>query len=506
MSHALHFTPRSRRPMEALDLGLSLLQAHRGAIYRVFLLQMGMVLALLLPFTWKRPAWTLAWLLWLAPWLNRGTLHVLSRAIFGQPAGIGTFLQQFGAIHRRGLLSTLLWRRLSPTASFLLPLWQLEGQGGQGYRQRARVLLRQGGGTAFLLGLLCTAFALVALYGSMGLFQLLMPRGLPMDLWENPGQALARPWFNWLFAAFGWVALALTEPYFAAAGFALYLNRRTQLEGWDLEHAFRNLAERLRRKGKLCVLLIGLGLALGAQTPPPSVQPDTPRTLQPDAPARKDLEALLARDPDLRRNRTERVLRYRPTGREPRWLRGLLDLLFAPSDPKRSKLNPPVHELPWWNAAAWVLKLILISLLIGLVLYLITRFHAARLAREGKSETYEVPETLAGLDVREHSLPADVPEACLRLFRAGDGRSALSLLYRATLADLLHRHHLPIPASATEGDCLRLAEPRLDAPGALALRELTVTWMRMAYSELVPQESEMVRLCTAWRASFGRPE
>jgi hypothetical protein len=30
-----------------------------------------------------------------------------------------------------------------------------------------------------------------------------------------------------------------------AAGFTLYLNRRTELEAWDLELAFRHLQERL---------------------------------------------------------------------------------------------------------------------------------------------------------------------------------------------------------------------------------------------------------------------
>ena len=39
------------------------------------------------------------------------------------------------------------------------------------------------------------------------------------------------------------VILAL-EPFYVAAGFALYLNRRTLLEGWDIELALRRIAER----------------------------------------------------------------------------------------------------------------------------------------------------------------------------------------------------------------------------------------------------------------------
>jgi hypothetical protein len=31
----------------------------------------------------------------------------------------------------------------------------------------------------------------------------------------------------------------VVEPYYAAAGFAMYLNRRVQLEAWDVEQEFR---------------------------------------------------------------------------------------------------------------------------------------------------------------------------------------------------------------------------------------------------------------------------
>src|SRR5690606_28081180 len=38
-----------------------------------------------------------------------------------------------------------------------------------------------------------------------------------------------------------WLVL---EPFYVAAGFALYLNRRTLLEGWDIEVALRRIATR----------------------------------------------------------------------------------------------------------------------------------------------------------------------------------------------------------------------------------------------------------------------
>jgi hypothetical protein len=35
------------------------------------------------------------------------------------------------------------------------------------------------------------------------------------------------------------VVVLFLEPFYVAAGFAMYLNRRTQLEAWDIEQEFR---------------------------------------------------------------------------------------------------------------------------------------------------------------------------------------------------------------------------------------------------------------------------
>ncbi len=516
MNQGLRFTPRPRRAMEALDLGLGLLQAQAGPVLRVCLFQLALLLALLLPFTWRNPARMLPWLLWLTPWLNRGTVHVLSRAVFGQEAGVWTFLTHFRAVHRHGLLASLLWRRLSPARSFLLPVWQLEGQGRRAYVQRARVLMRQGGWTAFLLGALSLLLLGLTLFGALGLLELVVPRGAHLSLWETLAGGLHRPWFNVLFTAFGIFALLVVEPYYAAAGFALYLNRRTHLEAWDLEQAFRTLADRLRRSGRVALLLLGLGLGLGAQAPdptPPGIGAPAEAAqagdaqvgpLQPEDPARKALEDLLRRDPDLKRSRTEQRLQYHPSGREPQWLRRLLERLFGERPEAAREHRRPLGDLPWWKPLAWVLKALLVVSLLGLALYLLIRFHAARLGRVAEGEAYEAPEAIAGLEVRPESLPEDLPTVALALHRKGEVRGALALLYRGALSALIHGHRLPIPASATEGDCLRAAGQVLPEAGLGMFRDLTREWVTMAYQGAPPAEGTMEALCQAWRDTFGK--
>ncbi len=55
--------------------------------------------------------------------------------------------------------------------------------------------------------------------------------------------SLANIWWIKLFSMlFNLIALSIIEPLYVAAGFTLYLNRRTHLEAWDIELAFRSIA------------------------------------------------------------------------------------------------------------------------------------------------------------------------------------------------------------------------------------------------------------------------
>jgi len=52
------------------------------------------------------------------------------------------------------------------------------------------------------------------------------------------------------------LALLAMEPFYVAAGFSLYLHRRVELEAWDLELKFREIARHLRASVPLLVLLL----------------------------------------------------------------------------------------------------------------------------------------------------------------------------------------------------------------------------------------------------------
>ena len=56
--------------------------------------------------------------------------------------------------------------------------------------------------------------------------------------------------------------ISAIEPFYVGAGFGLYLDRRTQIEGWDIEIAFRRM--RLRLQALLPLLLVAgmFGMAM----------------------------------------------------------------------------------------------------------------------------------------------------------------------------------------------------------------------------------------------------
>src|SRR5690606_16865731 len=110
---------------------------------------------------------------------------------------------------------------------------------------------------------------------------------------------------------------------------------------------------------------------------------------------------------------------------------------------------------------------------------------------------------LFGLDVRTQSLPADVIARAQALWRQQRPRDALSLLYRAALAQLLTRFALPFRDDLTEGECVALAHAAAPAAVAAFFARLTRSWQRLAYAHVAPDAPTFDAHCAQWREVFG---
>lgn len=227
------------RPMwEAADLGVHLVQVHAKQIWLSWLPVYGLVVVLALATIDLSPWLPSLLIFWLKPWLDRSILFVLSRAVFGQGTRFADLWGARRSVWGEQWVGSMLWRRFSPWRPFTQPIYQLEGQRGKARRQRRRQLLRQQGGAA---GGLQFAFANIEtslVFGALALVLWFAPeqlRGAVVDWFLGDGEGTATLCITVVYAA----VVALLEPFYVAAGFAMYLNRRVQLEAWDIEQEFR---------------------------------------------------------------------------------------------------------------------------------------------------------------------------------------------------------------------------------------------------------------------------
>lgn len=116
------------------------------------------------------------------------------------------------------------------------------------------------------------------------------------------------------------------------------------------------------------------------------------------------------------------------------------------------------------------------------------------------------PAALFGLDVRQESLPDDIPAAAMSLWSCGKPVEAMGLLYRGALAMLIVRHGVAITASATEGECLRRVSLIHQTELVKYFGMLTHAWQFTVYAHRLPESSVVKALCEEFNQHFQRVE
>ena len=228
---------RPRTVWEGCDLGVRLLQSWFGPVFRCHLAVALPCLILCLA-SGALAAWLPALLIWLAkPWLDRTTLFVLSRALFGGSTGVREVWAARREVWLAGLARTLTLQRLSASRAFLQPVLQLEGLSGSALRSRLRQLAGGRRGVARAAGLAFASAELAIVLSLLALTLWLAPRSVRLE-W-NPFDALPGSRLDFLISLAYGAAVAFLEPFYVAAGFGMYVNRRVALEAWDIEQEFR---------------------------------------------------------------------------------------------------------------------------------------------------------------------------------------------------------------------------------------------------------------------------
>jgi len=232
---ALALRPRSMN--EAADLGAALLRAYAQSVWGCFLPVYGAFLVLALA-TLPIAGWLPMLLIFLfKPWLDRTLLFTLSRAAFGQATCWADLWRArravWGGQWFRTLLARFSWQR-----AYLQPVLQLEGQSGKALRQRRNQLLQQRGMAAFGLHFVFSTIEMALYFALLALGIWVTPEGSREDIlrWLADDKAVLPQLLSTLGYA---LVIGILEPFYVAGGFCMYLNRRVELEAWDVEQALR---------------------------------------------------------------------------------------------------------------------------------------------------------------------------------------------------------------------------------------------------------------------------
>lgn len=491
----LQIVARPRRHWEALDLGVLIARRWYALLLASWLCLAGPLFVLLWMVIPGHPAWAMFIVWWFKPVYERIPLRILSTAIFGATPSLTNALGEWRAAIVPGIVHALTHRRLSPMRSFEAPVWVLEGLAGRARQKRLVILQARAGSGAFWLTLLGAYLEVFLVLGLITGVYLFIPSGMQIDWWgllvsDSGGTQ------NWIVNLLYLMAMAAVAPMYVGAGFALYLNRRVELEAWDIELGFRRLAQRASA-GVLLVVFAGLfipGSALHAQqlseeTTWNGLNP-VMEVLSARRQASRDEIYDVLRGVDFNQ---QRIVSY------PRFLEDV----FETED-----TSPPGEDLAWLAETirflARIAEVLLWAGMIALVLWLLYRSRlldmiaAAKRHRPGQRRR-----DIVGFAVSAESLPADVAGAALRIWNEGEQRQALGLIYRAALGSLIERFDCELNAADTERECLDKARAVLSGPSLSYLDKLTRAWQFAAYAHTLPEDAQFTELCESWPGVFA---
>ncbi|MCM8625178.1 hypothetical protein [Accumulibacter sp.] len=509
---------RRRSPWEAVDLGRVMLRSWARQAYLAWLVTYwpaGLAVLLLL---WSSPGYAMLVIWWLKPVFDRLLLHVFSRAVFGEECGVRDVLRALPRLLRSpGVLSGLTLRRLSLARSLLLPVWQLEEQRGAAARARFTLLARRCRGHAVWLTFFCANMSTILMFALLIALLALKPeQGSSLSIWEwfaEERSGLQRVFGHLLFM----LAETIVEPLYVASGFALYLNRRSELEGWDIEIVLRGMAPRRTNNWTGCAVLALSGAVLIGW---PSVSLHAAAETDP-ALACAPADSCTAAAADSSRKPRDGPGEVGPARGEPGSARAVIDGVLE--DPVfgrasqgwswrwRDPGTPSDESLPVWlnwigeavESLAELLR-VLVWVASGLGVALAIRFLYGRRRRLGAGRVHTPSEPVTGPDDRGDALPADVPEAARFALASGRAVEAVSLLYRGALMSLIVERQIDFAAGDTEADCLGRVTGRLPEAVQRFFEALVSCWRLAAYGPLAPSMAEVDRLIVDWAVHFGR--
>jgi hypothetical protein len=480
---------RPRSDWEAVDLGLAMVRRDFWRCWLVWWLAMIVPVALAGWFLWESPGIWVCLFWWWKPAGSRLVLFEISRRLFGEKPKLSESLREIPAAWGRRFFHRFIWARLSPWLPVTLAVEDLERLKGPAYRQRARQVTRRGEGAILWIYFISDAAACWLGIAVLMLLRLFIPDGQE-SFWQelveswNPEMPFEIPAALLRVVAFClMVGVSLTDVFVIGAGFGVYINNRTWIEGWDVELAFKGLAKRL---GPVVAVILSFafclqpGLVCAAAERLPA---DEIRRVKQNADF--EVHSITERIPIPKSGSGSWIERFFE------WLANLLG-----NGGKSSSASLDIATI-----LGWTLVVSLGGILLAWIGWLFWVNRHAFLIRQSGGEDAPLAPTarvVMGMEVTPESLPADIPATAWGLWQQGHHQEAMGLLYRGTISKVIEVGRVEIQESDTEGDCVRRVEQVGPAAHPDYFRGLTSAWTRLAYARLKPEDGEVEALCQRW--------
>ncbi len=507
----LSVLPRPRSSWQAIDAGFSLARAHYGSL---LLLWLGFSIPLFaltasLQFFLEWHYTIFVWW-WFKPLYELPLLFFLSKALFSEHTSL---LQAWNSARKKiGLLlcTYLSISRLSNARTMSYGVVFLENATFKQRGPRMSVLSRAKTRVTTLL-LSCLHIEYLIAYLAILLLILFFP-GIVSEFdiseWFLAG---ADDYPHWLLLSilFGtFLAAALVAPFYVAAGFLLYINRRMELEAWDIEHRFRKIGNRSSLTGSrlsstvsvsAAIVLVAMSCASMtlsssalAQQNQNQNQNQNRNTLPDKNQSRMLINEILESD-DFGGEKIKKFPRLKDKDDE--------DEEESEQDddsPAFEKFRDSI------GAIASSFKIILwmaIIAFIALALYTAFRF------RDVIKTPRRSPARSSHEDAQSHPLtthlPADIAKAAREALQNDESRMALSLLFRGALRSVMTQYDMSIKRSATEADCKSAVSSVASKQQKQSFERLIKHWQQEAYANTNQPTDVVEKLIEEWTHTFS---
>ncbi|MEI6895716.1 MAG: hypothetical protein V5789_14050 [Colwellia sp.] len=489
----LSFTPRKRTPWEVFDLTQLMVLTNFVPLMKIVILLYTPLGLILWGIFSAETASLMIW--WLKPLLERPLLDFLSKRSFSQPTSAWSCIKSIRYLSKTDIFTMLTIHRFSPNRAYFSSIEQLEKLKGNVKKSRKSVLFHHGKHKQTFWMLFCVHVEFLFTLLLIAVVFNFIPQGVTLDD-QFIMSSLINGSFEQIYFCSYLIAIQLIAPYFVTGGFLAYLNTRVNLEAWDIELAFKQIANKIGKTVLTAtVMIFSYCVDIPAVTAT-DFQPDYRQTQESNnklstVEATRLQVTKIYQDNEL----IEKSLRWQAVTKEPEepqnnlnlnWLDNLIKVIAS--------LESFIGYISWF---------LVIALIVwgAIKLYIMKTEGRLNFGVEPIKKTVQESKTSSFFtNITSPNWPDDLLFAAEQASIENKFREALTYILRFSL--LLAEQHSPVTIhpSMTERECEKALMNALPNNCHTQYRQLFSVWIQQAWAHKKASKHQIDELILAFRA------